>query len=299
MHRINFTLFILLLLFFSEAQAQELNCTVTVNDAQIEGNSYTYISELKPRIEEYINDYRWTEVEFEEEERIECQIQIILESANSNYDFGSRIILSARRPIYGTTTLTTSIILSDDNWQFNYPQGRTLIHDELQFDNLTGTLDFYMNVLLGYDFDSFSELGGEAYFQKAQQIVDLAQTTSAIGWTRAANNRRNKFNLIADLLNPSYRPLRVAYYQYHRLGLDAFTADAIASRSLVLQALTDIRDSKRRATSNYLYDLFFDTKSREISGIFNEATPQIRRQAYNLLVETDPGHLSDYNNLQN
>ncbi len=294
-----FFFLIVLSLFSGLIYAQEFNCDVTLNTEQLEGNSFTYLSELEERIEEYINDFRWTDVQFKEEERINCQIQLIIESGTSNFDFGSRVIFTARRPVYNTVTSTTSIILNDDNWQFSYPEGRTLIHDELQFDNLTGTLDFFMNVILGYDFDSFSNLGGTPYFRNAQNIVDLAQTTSAIGWTRTANNRRNKFNLVADLLSPNYEPLRTAYYNYHRKSLDLFTNDAEEARQEMINVLTSIRDTKRRVTSNYLFDVFFDTKSKEIAGIFGEAEASVKREAYNILLETDQGHLSDYSSLQN
>jgi len=279
--------------------AQEFDCEVNLNYELLEGNSYSYLSELEDRIEEYINDFQWTEFQYAEEERIGCQIQLIIESGNSSFDYGSRIVITARRPIYGSLTETNSIILSDENWQFNYPEGRTLIHDELQFDNLTGTLDFFVNIILGYDFDSFSDLGGTPYFRKAQNVVELAQTTSSIGWSRSANNRRNRFNLVSDLLSTTYEPLRTAYYKYHRLGLDQFTQDAKVAREEVIAAITVIRDTKRRATSNYLFDIFFDTKSREIAGIFGEADASVRRRAYNILLETDQGHLTDYSTLQN
>lgn len=294
-----FYLLIILSLLASTSFAQEFDCDVTLNYDQLEGNSFNYLTELETRIEEYVNEFQWTEFQYAEEERISCQIQLIIESGNSNFDFGGRVIFTARRPIYDTVTKTNSIILSDENWQFNYPEGRTLIHDELQFDNLTGTLDFFMNIMLGYDFDSFSELGGTPYFRRAQDVVDLAQTTSSIGWTRAANNRRNRFNLVADLLNPTYEPLRTAYYSYHRLGLDQFSSDAKAARQEILSVLTMIRDTKRRATSNYLFDVFFNTKAREISGAFNEAEASVKRQAYNILLETDQSHLTEYTNIQN
>tara|TARA_R110002126_G_scaffold288548_2_gene442402 strand:+ start:5002 stop:5901 length:900 start_codon:yes stop_codon:yes gene_type:complete len=292
--------FLIILSFITTLSfAQEFECQVTLNYEQLEGNSFNYLTELEDRIEEYVNDFQWTEYQYAEEERISCQIQLIIESGNSNFNFGSRVIFTARRPIYDTVTKTNSIILSDENWQFNYPEGRTLIHDKLQFDNLTGTLDFFMNIILGYDFDSFSELGGTPYFRTAQDVVDLAQTTSAIGWTRAANNRRNRFNLIADLLNPTYEPLRTAYYSYHRLGLDQFSGDAKKARQEILGVLTLIRDTKRRATSNYLFDVFFNTKAKEISGAFNEAEAAVKRQAYSILLEADQGHLTEYTNLQN
>tara|TARA_R110002096_G_scaffold432801_2_gene650243 strand:+ start:4547 stop:5476 length:930 start_codon:yes stop_codon:yes gene_type:complete len=295
-----FYYFIVIFLFSTfSVKGQEFNCDVTVNNDLIEGASFTYITELEQQIEDYINEYKWTNIEFQEHERIVCQIQIVIESGNSNFDFSSRIVFSLRRPIFNTNTETTSIILTDDTWKFNYPQGRSFIHDELQFDELTGLLDFFINLGLGYDFDSFSPLGGTPYFLRAQNIVDLAQTTSAIGWSRSTNNRRNRYTLITDLLNNSYEPLREAYYTYHRKGLDLFVTDETQARANVLEALKQIRDAKRRATSNYLFDVFFDTKSREIAGIFEGADSRIKLQAYGVLLETDQGHLSEYSTLQN
>lgn len=291
---------LILIVFPGLANAQEFNCTVQVNDEQLEGTSFGYVKQNLPvDIESYINEFRWTEAEFLEQERINCQISIILKTGSQNSDFSAEAIIQARRPIYNTTTETTTIILSEPTWQFNYPEGKSLIHDELQFDPLTGLLDYYCYLMLGYDFDSFSELGGTPYFIKAQNVVDLAQTSNAIGWARNSNNRRNKLTLIEDLLNNNYQPLRVAYYTYHRKGLDTFTRSQVQARQQVLAALEGIQTAKRRTTNNYLYDLFFDTKSREISSIFADAESQIQLRAFNILRDTDPGHSTEYQNLQN
>lgn len=280
--------------------AQEFDCTVTVDDQRLEGTSFTYAAQsLKPELESYINDFRWTEIEFEEEERIQCQISITLTAADQDFNYAAEAVFSARRPIYNTMSQTTTIIISDQSWNFSYPQGKSLIHDDLQFENLTGFIDFYAYLLLGYDFDSFSALGGDPYFGQAQNVVDLAQSTNAIGWNRNSNNLRNRFNLIADLNNPNYESFRRAYYIYHRLGLDTFTRNPVSAREQVTEALTLIQSTKRRSTNNYIFDLFFDTKSREITSIYRDANSQVRLQAYNILRETDQGHLMEYEVLQN
>lgn len=280
-------------------QAQELNCEVRLNTDKLSGSSFDYIDELEKRVEDYINDYQWTEEEFREEERIECQIQIILNSGSQDFTFSAEAIFQSQRPIYNTNSKTTSILLKDDSWQFSYPEGRSLIHDELQFDALTGFIDFFVYMLLGYDFDGFSEQGGDPYFAKAQNILNLAQTTPAAGWSRNTNNRRNRYTLANDITSTNYEPLRTAYYRYHRLGLDQFVTKPEEARNEILNALKTIRDAKRRSTNNYLYDLFFDSKAREIGAIFDAAEPQVRLEAYNVLQQTDQGHLSEYERLQN
>lgn len=293
-------LIVTLFLFPLSLFAQEFDCDVIVDVKNLEGTSFEYVKpSLEADIADYINDYRWTEIVFTERERITCQISIVLTSGNPDFNFTAETIFSARRPIYNTTTQTNTLIVADQAWQFFYPQGRSLIHDDLQFEGLTGFIDYYMYLLLGYDFDSFSPLGGSIYFEKAQNVVDLAQNEQTIGWTRNSNNQRNRFVLITDLLNINYQPLRNAIYTYHRLGLDTFTQSPESARQQVLTALEEIQAAKRRSTSNFLYDLFFDTKSREITNIFIDADSRIKLEAYNILRVTDQGHLTEYDQLQN
>lgn len=279
--------------------AQEFDCQITVNDDQLEGNSYEYVTgSLTTDLEAYINEYRWTETEVLEQERISCQISIILLAGDQDFNFSAETIIQSRRPIYNTLTETGLLILSDGAWSFNYPEGKSLIHDELEFEAMTGFIDYYMNLILGYDFDSYSELGGTEYFQKAQNVVDLAQNESSIGWTRNSNNGRNRFVLISDMLNNNYEAIRKANYEYHRLVLDTFVDNPTASRAKLLEILTYIQDAKRRATNNFLFDLFFDAKSKEIASILADAEPDLRFEAYQILRETDSAHLNDYEALQ-
>lgn len=279
--------------------AQEFSCSVNINDEQLDGTSYDYVKQtLATELTAYINEYRWTETEVLEHERINCQISIVLTGASTDYTYSAEAVISARRPIYGTMQETTSIILSDQAWQFSYPEGRSLVHDELSFEALTGFVDYYAYLMLGFDFDSFAELGGNEYFAKAQDVVDLAQSSSAIGWARSSNNRRNRFTLVADMMNSSYDDLRRAYYQYHREALDGFTRNPDQARQAALEALELIQTTKRRSTSNFLFDLFFDSKSREIAALFADAESPTRLAAYTILSETDQAHLSDYENLQ-
>ncbi len=290
---------IILLITPHTVNGQEFDCSVTVNIDQLEGSSFNYLENLKPILENYINEYQWTEQDFAEEERIDCQIQVAINSGTSDYTFSAEVVFQVQRPIYNTTAKTTTILLSDNAWQFSYPEGKSLIHDELQFDALTGFIDFYCYTMLGYDFDTFSEHGGDPYFGKAQNILNLAESTSAIGWARSTNNRRNRNTMITDLVSSNYQPLRTAYYQYHRHGLDQFVADPDVAREEILNALKTIQEAKRRSTSNFLFDIFFDTKAREIAAVFDEAETDVRLEAYDVLQNTDQGHLSEYESLQN
>jgi hypothetical protein len=281
------------------AHAQEFNCEVSLNTERLEGNSFDYLDRFDVVIENYINDYQWTEEDFEEEERISCQIQIAFITGTSDFTFSAEVVFQMQRPIYNTASNSTTLLLNDDTWQFQYPEGRNLVHDELQFDALTGFIDFYMYLLLGYDFDTFSDGGGDPYYTQAQNILNLAQSSSAVGWSRATNNRRNRNILISDLNSSSYDTFRSALYEYHRQGLDRFVDSPEEARENILEALKSIQELKRRSSSNFIFDIFFDSKFREIAAAFVGAETDIRLEAYDVLRATDQGHLSEYEKLQN
>lgn len=281
------------------AAAQEFNCDVTVNSRQISGSSYEYVSELEGELENYINRNRWTDDRFEEHERIKCQIQIVLTSVDDQFNYTAETVFSVRRPIYNTIQESAALVLSDNNWAFGYPRNKNLVFDQLQFDDLTSLIDFYMYVILGYDYDSFAELGGSQFYSSAQDIFELGRNSGASGWGRSIGAQRNKNGLISDLMNPNYQPLREAYYRYHRYGLDQFTLNSQRSIREVIDALSLMEETKRRTSNNYLFDIFFDTKYTEIVALFQSADVQTRLEAYNILRDVDPSHTSSYERLQN
>lgn len=287
-----------ILMMTSGVHAQEFNCTVSVNSRQISGASYDYIAELPGVLEDYINGFRWTNDQFEPHERIHCTIQIVLTGVDSNFNFTSEVVFSMRRPVYNSNQQSLSIVLNDNNWRFHYPRSKNLLHDDLQFDDLSSFIDFYMNILLGYDYDSFSELGGTSFYNRALSIFELAQGSGAQGWGRSIGAQRNRFGLITDLTNPAYEDLRRAIYTYHRLGIDQFTMDSEIARGHVFNALELIQQNKRVTTNNYLFDLFFSTKYSEIVGLFSGASRELRQQALTLLRDTDPAHSSQYQRLE-
>ncbi|MEX0945066.1 MAG: DUF4835 family protein [Balneolaceae bacterium] len=289
-----------LIIFSSQpVEAQEFNCEITINDRQISGSSYDYISELPTVLSNYINGNRWTNDRFEEHERIICNIQIILTGVDSNFNFTSEVVFTIRRPIYNSNQQSLMLVLNDSNWRFNYPRSKNLIQDDLQFDDLTSFIDFYSLIMLGFDYDSFSELGGTPYFNRAQNIFELGQNSGVQGWGRSIGAQRNRYGLISDLMSPAYEDLRRAFYRYHRLSLDQFTIESDIARNQALAALELIRDNKRVTTNNYLFDIFFSTKYTEIVALFMDANNQIRLQAYNILRDVDPAHSTEYQKLQN
>lgn len=277
--------------------AQEINANVTVDRSQISGTSLNYLDSFSGELETYINEYDWISPTFREEERIAVDLQITLLEVDNSYNFEAQVVIRSRRPIYNTTRETVLFLFNDEDWNFNYTPNRTLIHDELQFDPLTSVIDFYMHVILGFDFDSFDELGGSPYYREAQNIVSLAQSTTSAGWSRG-QNRQNRGQLISDLRRTSYEQFRRSVYQYHRQGLDNFIDDPDYGRQQVLEALQKIQQAQRNTSNDLLFNSFFNAKYREIVSVFEDAEPELQLEAYNLLSNIDQSHLSEYRKLQ-
>ena len=277
-------------------QAQELNCSVNVNIAQLSGSEFTFLRDIGPIVEEYMNDRNWTEDQFQEYERVDCLMQIIFEEAITLTSFSARIVLSTQRPIYGVPQQSTILQVTDEGWQFNYTQGTPFIQEQERYNPLTSILDFYAYIVLGYDYDTFSELGGTPYFERARRIAELAESQGAAGW-EDLGAERGRADLIDQILDPRLEPLRRVYYQYHFGGLDLFVSENELARENVLEALKSLVEVYDNVSRQYVLDIFFGAKAEELAAIFEDSP--LSPQAYELLGELDPANLPKYQKLIN
>lgn len=279
------------------AVAQELNCTVNINRAQVNGPEYVFLDELQPEVARYLNARAWTDDVFDARERIECSIQISIVQAVSLSRFTAQIAVQATRPIYGTAQRSTTLLLRDNTWQFSYTRGQALVYDINRYDALTSVLDFYALVLLGVDYDTFSPLGGQRFFERARQVAELGRAdATAPGWGRDPTEDRSRFTLVQEMLDPVFAPVRQAHFDYHFTVLDRFLLDQNASWAAAIvtfQSLADLYQSLNQR--RYVTDLFFGARFQEIAALMRES-PQ-RNEAYALLSTMDPGHLSTYDAL--
>ncbi|MCY4159749.1 MAG: DUF4835 family protein [Bacteroidetes bacterium] len=278
---------------FSDSMAREFQCTAQINYRQLEGSGFSFLDDLREQVEEYMNNNNWTEDRFELHELIECSIQIIFKESFTLTSFGAQMILNSTRPIYGTMAKTPVLQISDEEWTFNYSQGAPLVFEIERFDGLTSVLDYYAYLMLGYDYDSFSEYGGEQHFQTAKRIQQLAVASNAAGWSTIDVDGRA--GIVDQMTSPRLRPLRQVYYQYHIEALDLFTLDQNAAREKVLEILQTMTELYQDQSRQYVFDIFFGTKYKELVGIFEDSDES--GQAYDFLADVDPSRLSSYNAL--
>jgi hypothetical protein len=292
---------VLLILFVSagQARAQELNCIVDLNTAQLQGNEFQFLrEELGNNINRYLNDRAWTDDVFENRERIDCSFQITILANQGLSSFSAELVVRASRPIYGTGQRTQTMLIGDRAWDFNYTRGQSLIYDPNTFDDLTSVLDFYATLILGYDYDTFSEMGGTPFFEQARQTAELGRARSGRGWTSEAGDDRSRYTLITEILDPAFAPLRRAIFAYHYTVLDHFVEDPEAAWEDALVTFAAINELYQQFNRRrYATDVFFAAKFEEIAELMVDAPG--RNEAYALLSEMDAAHLSTYDVLVN
>jgi hypothetical protein len=279
------------LILSAPANAQELKCSVQVNYQNLSGSDYTFLDDLRERVTEYMNDQTWTEDRFEEMERIDCTITIAMLEAVTLTSFRARLIIASRRPIYGTAQQSTVVQFSDEEWRFDYGQGTPLSWDPDRYNALTSVLNFYAWTLIGFDYDSFSENGGSPHFERARRVAEQAQNSGAAGWQTLGGDR-SRGELISQILDPRYRELRKAYYDYHFRGLDRFATNTDRARTSILEIIQDLSGLYTDGNRAYYLDQFFATKYQELAAVFKGSS--LASQAFDVLQQVDPAHLSDY-----
>jgi len=284
----------LFFLLMSPVSGQELNCKVIVNDERVQTTERNVFRDMETTFSQFMNDSKWTNDQYTVEERINCNIIITIESMPSIGMYNATVQIQSARPVYNTSFETLMLNFADRDWQYQYTESQPLNYNDNTFSsNLTSMLAFYANVIIGLDYDSFSLLGGNPFFAKALNIVTLAQTSNAVGWQPFDSNR-NRYWLIENLNNQQMEPVRDGIYKYHRLGLDIFSQDADNARREILDVLKDIQRVNEIRPNSILIISFFDAKSDEIMNLYSKGNLQVRREAYNILVDIDPTKTEKY-----
>ncbi len=279
---------------------QELRCNIQVSSQRIQGTNREVFQTMQTAIYEFMNNTAWTNHLFGQDERIECNMMITLNEQIGSDEFKGSIQIQARRPVFGTSYSTTMLNIVDNNMNFRYAEFDKLEYmDSRHSSNLTAILAYYAYIILGFDYDSFSYLGGTEYFEKADKIVNQAQSATERGWKAYEGNRKNRYWLVENLLSVKYRPMREVYYKYHRLGLDRMSDKLTEGRAEIAESLVNIQRVFRDKPDTYMYyiQVFFDAKSDELVNIFSESFPAEKTRVLNILTEVDNANASKYSRM--
>jgi hypothetical protein len=212
-------------------------------------------------------------------------------------NFSATVQVQAARPVYNSNYSSLIFNYADRDWEFEYIESLPLeFNDNTYTTNLTSMLALYAYMIIGVDYDTFIELGGTTYFQKALAVVNNAQQANRPGW-QPLNSNRNRYWLVENYNNGQMTEMRRAMYSYHRLGLDTFDKDPDNSREVILKGLREIKKVRDVNPSSILVVSFFDAKSKELANIFSAGNIQLRREAYDIITTIDPSNRAAYDKM--
>ncbi len=285
------------LFIYLQGQAQELNCRVVINTPKLQTVDPKVFRTLETAINNYLNNSRWTEDQFETEEKINCNFTLNITEELSAISFKADLAIQATRPVYGTDYETVIFSHSDNEVAFTYEEFQPLEYSENVFtDNLSAVLAFYSYVILGIDYDTFAENGGEAAFQKAQNIVSTIPSNIADafpGW-KSIESQRNRYWMIENFLSPRMINFRKAMYTYHRGGLDRMSTQIDGAVIACATAITQIAEAHKSYRNTMIVQMFGLTKQTEILQIFSNADSTQKERVYKAMIQIDAANAGKY-----
>ena len=261
------------------AAAQEFRCQVEVNSQKIEGTNKSVFESLQSSINDYMNENRFSTATFSPNERIECRLYLtVSEYENDRVKGDLQVQLS--RPVYNSSYTTTLMNFKDSKIEFEYRDGDPLTYNETsQQSNLTAILDYYAYLFLGIDFDSFSLNGGQQYYDRAQSVVQAAQSGGEVGW-KAFEDTKNRAAVLSSFMDNNTSGIRRLLYDYHRKGLDEMVTSPDKGRAVITESLKEIGTIYKNAPMSVALSMFRDAKLDELVNIYSQAAYEILQPIY-------------------
>ncbi len=281
--------------------AQELNINVQVKAPRVVNADPRVFVTLEKEINEFLNYTKWTDDDFEDHEKIEGNLNITITEDPSATSFTADFFIQSIRPVYNSNYKSPVINMVDNGVSFTYQESQPIENNtNIYVDQLSSMLTYYAYMILGYDYDSFSSLGGDRYFALAQDVVNAIPSdnrSASRGW-QAAGNRFNKYWRVENVMNPKVRPMRQAIHEYYISAMDQMTIDLDKSKAIIVSALNTIQGVNSVYPNSVAMQMFVDSKRDEIIEIFKGSSKGQQKKVYDIMVKLDPAQASEYNVLR-
>ena len=295
--------FLSLLLFLAlgnVVQAQELNARVMINREQVSNTKSGVFDALEKQITQFLNERKWTDLQFRESERIQCAFNLTI-SAYSETDnsFKASLLVASNRPVWGSSYTTTVWNYNDKDFNFNFQEFDQLEWRPEQIDNnLTAMLAYWIYFIIGMDLDTMSPMGGTPYLQMALDICNSAESLGSDGW-KAFGDTKNRFSIVNDYLDGAMEKMRQLQYDYYRKGLDQMSENTEKGRDAIAETMTLLKEAHEDKSLSLLPQIFTDIKRDEIISIFNAQTPSEQRESiYEILFRINPSQSQYWDKLK-
>ena len=259
-----------LLLFFFKLSSQQLNCEVVVNSNFINQTEKEIFINLERNIESFLNTNDWDNQSLKNFEKIDCTLIITVLSYSDSF-FNCNFEVKSFRPVYNTDYNTNIFLFKDNGVSFNYESNQYILRSDNRFESdLASILEFYANLIIGLDKDTFALNSGKSNFLNSKKILDFASSNSQSNmWSQNYNNGRiNKYWLVENLVSSNYSTIKEIYYDYHRLGLDVLIEDKENALQTISQAIGKFNLINRLRPNSIMQQMFFQSKNAEIVNLY-------------------------------
>lgn len=278
--------------------SQELNCNVQVSAQKIQGSNRQVFENMQRDVYEFMNNTVWSNHVYSYAERIDCNLLITINDQISADEFNGTIQIQLRRPVFNTTYNSTMLNFMDNSFRFRYVEFQPLEFDpNTHRSSLVSVLAYYAYIILGFDYDTFSPMGGTEFFRIAEKIVTNAQNAPEAGWKPYDGSRnRNRYWLVKNLLDDQYVGVRRFLYDYNINGLDRLESRTSEARVSIVESLRMIQEVYRNKPDPFMYllQVIVDAKAEELVNIFSESFPEERSRVVQIMTEIDPANKSKY-----
>jgi hypothetical protein len=293
-----FLAILMISLLWQNIYSQEIKATVQIIAPRIQISNKQILTTLENGIQQFINNRKWTEEKVEQQEKLEISLFFEINALTDNNEFQGTMQLQVIRPVYNSNYKTTVLQFSDEDVTFVYREFENFdFQENINLNDLTSLLSYYVYISLGMDYDSFSELGGSGFFSKAQNIVNLM--TNKPGWNQGdGKGFRNRFYLAENLNSPRFKELRQITYNYHRNGMDQFAANPEKARKNITEAIEKLTETSQSNSNSLLQKLFFTTKWPELVEIYKASTAAEKVVITKLLNDLDPTNTKRYEKIK-
>ena len=269
------------------ALAQELQMKITINHSQIQGTDASVFENLQNTLEQFVNERQWTDLQFQKNERIQCNLNItVTKYVRDENKFECSAMIQANRPVYNSAYTTTLYNNKDNNFHFEFAEFDQLNYNDETIDNqLTALIAYYAYLIIGLDLDSFAPLGGNDVLQRCMYLVNNAQSLGFPGW-KSFEDSKNRFAIINDYLDEAMKPFRQMQYDYYRKGLDEMANNAERGRTEISTTLEEnLKKAHTDKPLSLLPQIWLDFKKDELANIYKgKGTQKEKESLYELLM---------------
>ena len=266
--------------------AQELQATVNINHAQIQGTDNTIFDNLQTTLMQFLNDRKWTALQFQKNERISCSFNITVNKYDRKTNtFSCKAIVQANRPVFNSSYTTTLYNNIDNNFDFEFAEFSQLDFNEEHIDNqLTALCAYYAYLIIGINLDSFSPMGGTDILQQCLNVANNAQGLNFTGW-KSFDDDRNRYAFINGYMDEALKPFRMLQYDYYRTGLDEMANNVEKARVNITTALeNDLQKAHENRPLSMLPQIWTNYKKDELANIYQgKGTQKEKESVYEIL----------------